>query len=268
MTPVLSRQTVSPLMAARGLRTAAELAAGKPCGTRVRYYAGCRCSECRRANTEYEKARVKARKAGEWNGLVSSARALEHVRRLRASGIGYRTLADAAKIPPSQVAKLIYGQRQQIRAATERAILQVTEACAADRAYIDATLTWRMLDELVGCGYSRARLASELLGRPVRALQLSRERVTVRNAEKVRQVWQRLRYASPADTRRAHLMLRELSEEGFNRARVIRQVEERVLRAGMGVEVVDLYSMQDERMRQVVFEAVVAVHAALLAEDA
>lgn len=224
--PVLSRRTVNPSMARRGMRSAAELAQGKPCGTRVRYYAGCRCDECRRANTEYERERQAARARGERNGLVSAERARAHLAWLSSQGIGYKTAADAAKVASSVVSMIIYGQRQQIREQTERRILGVTSVTAADGAYIDGGPTWMLLDELLASGYSRARIASEIAGRPLRALQLGRERVTVRSAELARQVHARLQLAAPADQRRAQALLAELREEGYRLLSIQLEVDE------------------------------------------
>lgn len=220
MMPVLSRQTVSPRMAARGLKSAAELAAGKPCGTRVRYYAGCRCPLCKRANTDYESERARKRAAGEGNHLVSADAARKHLQLLSRLGVGYKTVADSAKVSTSVVQKIIRGTGM-IRAQSERRILAVTLAAAADGAAIQAAATWRMLDELIACGYPRCRLASEMLGHPVRALQLSRKRVTVANAAAVARVYERLRYVSAQENKRAQRLLQELHDEGFRVSRVL-----------------------------------------------
>lgn len=61
-------------LAARGLKPIAQLAANRDHGDRVRYLAGCRCTDCRRANSAYESARQKARAAGDWNGFVLATR--------------------------------------------------------------------------------------------------------------------------------------------------------------------------------------------------
>jgi hypothetical protein len=215
MMPTLSRKQPNAAMAQRGMRSAAELAADKPCGTRLRYYAGCRCGPCRAANSEYENARRIARKAGDHRGLVSTERARQHMLALRASGVGWKTVADAAKIGNSTAGKVLYKPAAKIRAHTERAILAVTTACAADRTYIDARPSWELLDDLLAVGWSKRRLGSEIIGHPVTGLQLVRGRITVRNAARVRAVWQRLRYASPADTRHAIRQIAELREEGY-----------------------------------------------------
>ena len=224
MIPVLSRRSVNPVVAARGMRSAAELAEGRPCGTRIRYYAGCRCVECRAANTAYERERAAARKRGEHNRLVPAGRARDHLLRLSKLGVGRKTAADAAKVANSIVSMIIDGQRLQVREKTERRILAVTEAAAADGARRDARATWRMLDELIAAGYSKARIASEVLGRPVRSLQISRQSVTVRTEYLVRGAWERLRLADAQLAKRAHKMLADLREEGFRPDRIQREV--------------------------------------------
>lgn len=225
-------------MAARGMRPAADLAADKPCGTRLRYYAGCRCFQCRMANANYEAERKMARARGEGNGLVSAEPAREHLAYLSANGVGMKTAADAAKVAPSIVAKIIYKQRLKIREQTERRILAVTTATRADGALVDGAATWVLLDELVASGYSRARIASEMAGKPVKALQLRREHVTVRNAGLVRQVYDRLRFASAADLRQAERQLAELREECFRMDRIQRDVDELAAARGWGAQTI------------------------------
>lgn len=224
LTPVLSRRSVTPTMAARGLRSAAELADGKPCGTRVRYYAGCRCADCKAANTAYERDRAAARKRGEGNALVSAEAARKHLQWLSTQGVGRKTAADAAKVAASIVSKIIDGQREKIRAQTERRILAVTEVTAADGARRPAGGTWRLLDELIAAGYTRARIASEVMGRPVRSLQIRRHLVEVRTEAMVRAAYERLRMASKADNARGLAQLRDLREEGFRQDRIEREV--------------------------------------------
>lgn len=226
LTPVLSRRTVSPAMAARGMRPASILAKDRPCGTRLRYYAGCRCDACRAVSAAYERDRRAAKARGEGNGLVSAAPARAHLIWLSASGVGRKTAADAAKVASTVVCLVIEGKRLKIRAQTERRILAVTVDAAADRAYIDAAPTWKLVDALLASGYSRKRLASEMAGRPTRSLQLCPDRVTARNAELVRQVHARLCIAPPKYQRIAQKQLTELSDEGYRVERIQREVEQ------------------------------------------
>jgi hypothetical protein len=260
-TPVLSRRTISSTMAARGLRSAAELAKGKPCGTRVRYYGGCRCDACRAANTAYERERAAARARGESGRIVSAERARSHLAMLRKQGIGYKTAADAAKVAPSIVAKIVYGERTKIRAQTEARILAVTEAAAADRAYIDGTETLRRIGELLAWGYTKTRIASEVLGRPARSLQIKPGRVTVRNAERVRRVHERLRYVPAAPTLQR---LQELSEEGFHRNKVAQRLAE--LAARRGWDVPDL-AVRNGLVRHQAAELVAQLHGQLIEQE-
>ena len=238
LNPVLSRRTINKAMAARGMRSAAELAEGKPCGTRVRYYAGCRCEECRAANSRYESERQAARARGESNGIVSAERARAHLAKLSAAGVGYKTAADAAKVASSVVAMIIYGQRLKIRGQTERRILAVTADTAADGAFVDGAPTWALIDELLASGYSKSRIASEIAGHPVNALQLQRDRVRVRNAARARQVYERLRLASATELRQAERQLAELREECFRMDRIQSDVDELAVARGWGAQTI------------------------------
>ena len=89
-------------LAARGLKPAAVLAQQRPHGDRLKYVGGCRCAECRKANTEYEKARAKARRAGDWNGIVSAKKARQHILQLRLAGgrerVTVRTASEVEKL--------------------------------------------------------------------------------------------------------------------------------------------------------------------------
>ena len=177
--------------ALRGLRAATELAAAKPHGNRVRYMGGCRCADCRRANTEYEKGRARARKAGDWNGIVDAARASAHLRRLSRIGIGRRVVSEVSSVPESILHEVKRGRRLRIRARTERRILAVGRAQASDAALVPAGGTWRLIDELIEEGYSVSFLARRL-GYAKPALQFNRGLITVRNAARVQRLHREL----------------------------------------------------------------------------
>lgn len=250
-----------PEPALRGLRCAAELAKDRPHGDRLRYLAGCRCSECRGANCAYEKARAAARKAGDWNGLVPAAEARAHLAALSAQGVGYKTAADAAGVAASIVAKIVAGTRSRIRARSERAILGVTAQAAADRALVDAGATWQLLDELIADGYRKTYLARELGSRSkTPALQLQRTQVTARSAFDVQQLHARLRYCDARDTLE---LLHDLSDEGFHRSRVAKELER--LAAQLAVDAPDL-AVRNGRMRHGTAVLVARLHAQLTGE--
>lgn len=214
---------MSSALSERGLRPVAELARDRLHGDRLRYMAGCRCTECRRANTQYEIARSQARKAGDWNGIVLAAKARAHMDKLSRLGIGRRVVHDVSGVANSSLVNIINGRKQTIRARTERAILAVTVQAAADHALVDAAPTWRLLDELIADGYSKAALARALgYARP--AIQFKRANVTVRNAYEVARLHERLRMC---DARQTVQLLQDLSEEGFHRRYVERLLRER-----------------------------------------
>lgn len=175
----------------RGLRPVAQLAAERPHGSRLRYLAGCKCADCRRANTAYERHRLAARKTGDWNGIVDAAEARQHILALSRQGIGRRSVAAASDVAQSIVAEIRAGTRTQIRVRTARRILAVTRAAVADRALVPAARTWRLIDELLEEGFTTAFLARELgYERPV--LQFNRKRVTAANQLAVEKLHRRL----------------------------------------------------------------------------
>lgn len=206
----------------RGLRPVADLASNREHGERLRYMAGCRCSECRRANTDYERARAIARAAGDWNGIVSAQRAKEHMAQLSAHNVGRRAVADATGVAETTLSEINAGRKTHIRARTERLILAVTQAAAADRALIAAGPTWKLLKRLLREGYTSAELARHM-GYSNKALQFGRDFVTVRNAFEVERLHQQLRTCPARPTLK---LIRELREEGFRLAVIAARVAE------------------------------------------
>lgn len=171
-------------MLARGLRPPAELAADKPHGMRLRYMGGCRCTECRKANSSYENERQKARRRGDWNGIVDAANARAHLRKLSRSGVGRRAVRDATDVADSVLAEIRAGKRRRIRARTERKILGVNVACRADHALVSSGATWELINQLIEEGYTKSFIARGL-GFKGCAIQLGRKQVTVRRAADV-----------------------------------------------------------------------------------
>lgn len=174
------------------LRTAAELAAGKPHGTRMRYIGGCHCLPCRCANARYATQRAHAIKAGDTRELIDAAPARRHLAMLSRRGVGYKTAADAAKVARSVVAKIKSGARQRIRANVSRALLSVPPSLRPDSALVSGAGTRRRIAALVDEGYTKAFLA-RALGYETPALQIAaRERVTVRTRARVAALYSRL----------------------------------------------------------------------------
>ncbi|KKK49083.1 hypothetical protein LCGC14_3138630 [marine sediment metagenome] len=178
----------------RGLKSAYELGCKKEHGTRLRYMAGCHCFYCRRANSDYERERIRARANGDWNGLVPAKKARAHMRKLSRLGVGRRAVGAATDVADSVLVKINNGERIQIRARTERLILAVSIAHASDGAYVDARTTWKQIRQLLREGFTKIRIA-EAIGQQ-RALQLGRLRVTARHAGAIDRLWRR--YMTPA----------------------------------------------------------------------
>lgn len=168
----------------RGLRPAADLAADRPHGERLRYVGGCRCDECRAANARYERERLTARREGDWNGIVPADRARAHLLKLSKAGVGRRAVAAASDVADTVLQEIRAGRKKRIRARTERLILAVSAAQASDRALTPARRTHKLIAELLEEGYTAGFLA-ERLGYRHRGLQFRAERVTVRNAARV-----------------------------------------------------------------------------------
>jgi hypothetical protein len=177
----------------RGLRPVHELAADRPHGTRLRYLAGCKCFQCRRANSDYERQRQAARAAGDWNGIVDAGPARAHLRRLSRLGIGRRVVSEVSNVAQTVLAEVKSGRKKRIRARTARRILSVGTAQRADAALVPAGATWKRIDALLEEGFTKSRIAREL-GAKTRALQIRRDLVTVRTAAKVETLWRKYQW--------------------------------------------------------------------------
>lgn len=173
------------------LRSAAELAESKPHGVRMRYMGGCRCDACRAANTNYEKQRAKARKTGDWNGVVPATEAKAHMLKLRRQGVGRRTVQACTDIADTVLFDIVSGKKTHIRARTARLILQVTKEHAADHALIPAGRSRQLIRELLDEEYQESFLAKRL-GYKNGYLQFNSDKITVRNAARIEQLHREL----------------------------------------------------------------------------
>lgn len=128
-----------------------------------------------------------------WDGLVPSARARRHLRKLSLAGVGYKAVHDASDVATSTLQEIICGASRQIRASVERRILAVDVAARADRALIPAAPTWALIEDLVARGFTRRWISTELghdWYAPV--LQKRRDLVTARNAAEVERLHRRI----------------------------------------------------------------------------
>lgn len=141
--------------------------AGRPHGTRAKYVVEkCRCDECRRACSEYERERT-ARIAPAY---VYAQPAREHVEHLMSLGMGFKRVAEVAGVSQSAVASLLYGKKvgDKRRAPTKRIRPETAAALLAvdfdpnDGALVDATEMWRQVEEMVAAGIPRTRIAERV----------------------------------------------------------------------------------------------------------
>lgn len=170
----------------RRLARLAAAAERLPHGVRAKYVVGCRCQECRRANCEYAKRRERRKAVDGGNPTVPAAAVLDHIAALRASGIGWRSVADAAGVCRTVVYLLISGKKPSVRRATEQKILNVDAGAAADGTLVPAGPTWRILNGLIAEGYTRRQLAVFLGSKAKQpALQVQPHWITAKTAAKV-----------------------------------------------------------------------------------
>lgn len=231
MLPACDSQVRPSPLALRGLKPVSVLGAARPHGDRLRYQAGCRCDECRAANAAYERERIAERKAGRANHIVPADRARNWLKHLSAQGVGKNSVADVSGVARVLLQEILAGRREHIRASTERKILAVTPDMAADRALIDATETWRLINELLECGWTKQALARHL--GMTRTIQFDRHRVTVRNAARVRRMHRELFDPCMAlvSSERSRELIASLREEGFTDKAIERHLGEDCLDA-------------------------------------
>ena len=157
----------------------------KPHGTRARYVSGkCKCPLCRAANCRYNRERDRLRKEGDVRNIVSAEAARDHIAKLAAEGIGYREVVASSGVAKSIVLAIKNGSRSRIRANTERAILAVEPKPQGDNSLIPAAPTWRILNELIGRGFSRAQLG-RWLGYKHPSIQFNKHRIIAKTAMRV-----------------------------------------------------------------------------------
>lgn len=173
------------------LKSPAELAERHPHGTRMRYLGGCRCVDCRKANSLYSVEREKAVREGRGNPIVDAAPARAHIIKLSKKGVGFRSVAKRAGISKTIVAAIKSGDRPRIRRQTLELILSITPDMKAPSSLIPADRTWRLINELLEEGYTRQFLAQQL-GCACGQLQISKHRIKVSTAKRIEDLHRRL----------------------------------------------------------------------------
>lgn len=152
----------------------------QPHGTRACYvFRDCRCTPCRAANAADWRARQRALPT-----TASATSVRRHLARLESAGVGYRQVAAAAGVAERTVWEIRSGARRRVSLATWERILAVGPDAAAPGALVDARASWRLVEQLVAAGRSRAWIARQL-GAGGRELKLGRHRTTVERARAI-----------------------------------------------------------------------------------
>ena len=149
--------------------------------------------------------------AAVWNGLVDAAPIIRHLQLLRGKGVGYRAAAEAADVSPTVLSAVLAGKKKRVRAQSVRKVLAVDEGAVADHALVSARATWKLLEELLEQGYTRAELARGL-GIANGRLQVGRRHVTARMQWQVMRLHHRLHRDTVSSTRVFHQLARLRTE--------------------------------------------------------
>lgn len=171
-------------------------------GTRVAYVKDhCRCTECTAANSAASRAAHRAQTFGRWQPFVDAGPVRDHIRALRATGIGVQRIAALAGIATSHVRALADAGTHEkppirrVRPGTAQRVLNVSvkTASRAPRSRIDATGTRRRLQALIAIGWTEQQLAS-LLHRSTSSLHrsMNSQSVAAQTATDIDALYQRL----------------------------------------------------------------------------
>lgn len=180
-------------MTVERIRTLAESAAAKKHGTRSRYASGCRCDECRAANTLYVRKRKRRVIRGDVNPLVEAAPVKEHLESLRKAGIGSRTVAEYSKIARTAIREILSGEKTTVRKKTADALLAVDKGCIQDGTLVRSVPTRKRIAWLLSEGFTRKSLAQRL-GYKNGKMEIARGKtVKARTEAKVRKLHDMLR---------------------------------------------------------------------------
>lgn len=171
-------------------------------GTRVAYVKDrCRCTDCTAANTAAGRVVHRARTFGRWRPFVDAAPVREHIRALRAAGIGVEQIAMLACVSTSHVRELAHPGRdgnsgiRRVRPETAHQVLRIRidQANRAPRSRVVATGTHRRLQALIAVGWPHDELAARL-GRSSAGLRRSMlsDSVTAQTAQDVSALYEQL----------------------------------------------------------------------------
>lgn len=182
---------------------------GRPHGYARYRLDGCRCYVCGYARSQYDDNRNRAIAYGTWQPWTDAAPVRAHIQTLQSCEMGLRTIAAAAACDRKRLQAIITGRpergtgpQDKVRPALAVAVLAVEPTLdnLGAATVIAATGTTRRLQALIAGGWPQAHLCGRLAMTPGNfGVTLSRERVIVRTARAVRDVYDDLWRADPAE---------------------------------------------------------------------
>jgi hypothetical protein len=181
------------------------------CGTRARYVQGCRCKLCKKANRDYYYANTKKRIWHGGNPLVDAGPARKHLEALSKHKRGRHLVSEVSGVAVSTLTEIRTGQQAQCRKETAEAILAVPLSTPVrDGERVDAGPTWRLLNDLLGRGWTKSYLATRL-GSTAKtpALQVRKDRVNASTARKVKELHEELSQRLDPNTEAAKIVAME-----------------------------------------------------------
>ena len=189
-------------------------------GTRAKYVVEkCRCQPCTIANRLYARERDRTERRVAYGIesppviFIDATETREHIQWLRKVGVGRRQIHATSGVALSTIQKIGSGQLLKIRPKTADRILAVGRHRAAGGTLIDAKPTWRLINDLLKHGCTRAQIARHI-NHNARALQISKTKIRRSTAEAVQQLHDQIMFRIVEE--------RRLSNERTKKSRVMR----------------------------------------------
>lgn len=124
----------------------------------------CRCYPCANAAIEHRQERRKAQAYGTYQPyFVDTQPVRDHIEKLRAVGMGRRTIGELTGVSHRTLADMLKGTRRCTRVNADKILaLEPNPDHVAPGTLVDGTGTRRRLQALVAAGWSQQRLAQQL----------------------------------------------------------------------------------------------------------
>jgi hypothetical protein len=168
----------------------------------------CRCKDCTKASSDYQRTRTRMTAYGRWQPFVDAEPVRQHINQLRAAHIGTARIAELAGVAQRVVSSLIWqpegkAPRTKVRPETAQAILAVTASLesAADKGLVSTTGSRRRVHALAALGWSIHYVAGRI-GRQSSnlATTLQRTHMQADAARKIAEIYEELSTRRPEDT--------------------------------------------------------------------